>query len=163
LFPTAEQKCPPASYLRTSTPSHTPHRPPSPRGLSNCREWNRRPAAYLPTSTPSPTQHSRRTNVTRIAPADLSHLCAIHLRPVSQRDTVSQPRAPLWVPHRPSPAFCRNAAYPCIPRPKRSVQLRSHLSPALRPGQWIFQRPSPQKQNPRQPRLCRRLEKKGCK
>ena len=32
-------------------------------------------------------------------------------RPVSQRDTAYQPRATLWVPPRPSPAFCRNAAY----------------------------------------------------
>ena len=32
------------------------------------------------------------------------------LRPVSHRDTAYQPRATLWE-HRPSPAFCRNAAY----------------------------------------------------
>ena len=33
------------------------------------------------------------------SPEGLSHLCSVHLRPVSQRDTVYQPRATLWV-HR---------------------------------------------------------------
>ena len=65
-------------------------------------------ACREPLAVPPVTRDSREVRLV----IGNSHLRATPRRPVSQRDTAYQPRAPLWVRHRPSPAFCRNAAHP---------------------------------------------------
>ncbi len=115
---TPEEVCP----IILPTPDRGAERPVSrpQRGLSNCRSMrlgnpaSRRDdrsvagACREPLAVPPVTRDSREVRLV----IGNSHLRATPRRPVSQRDTAYQPRAPLWVRHRPSPAFCRNAAHP---------------------------------------------------